>query len=185
MTADATDDNAPPGGMGTEIVTHTLPSYNEDDDDAQRLQDQGAAELPFGNDAPPEDEEHRRRSRPSNQTRSLFSFSRRNKMIILGSGIGTILLLCVATGLSSNALVKNNNSMVIESFNVGAPTAAKSTKTKAPTAAKSGKATSCTLNNQSPRLPPEGGDCANCCVCESSEPYQECSEASPVCLCSI
>ena len=130
MTADATDDNAPPGGMGTEIITHTLPSYNEDDD-AQRLED--VAELPFGNDAPPEDEEHRRR-RSSNQTRSFFNFNKRT--IILGSGIGAILLFFVAAA-AGRKYQSNNNSMVIESLN-GAPSAAKSPK--APTA-KSTKAT--------------------------------------------
>ena len=93
-------DNAP-----GEIITHSLPSYNEKKNDAQglELEDMDMADLPFGNDAGED--------RSSNQTSGLFT--RRNK-IIVGSGIGGILLVA-ATGLSSSSLTNNN---MVESFNV-------------------------------------------------------------------
>ncbi len=164
ITTDTADDNTP-GGMGTEIITYNIRSYNEDGD-AQRRQVQDAAELLFGNNA--EDEEHG----ASSQTWSLFN--KRNMMISLC--IAAIVFLCVVTGLSSAALTGRNNSMVVESFNNGAPMAsAKSTK-----APKSGSGSQCISNTLNPPAPAgnEPIDCFKCCN-DCGGIFSECNIFSP------
>ena len=144
---------------GQEIIAHSLPSDNNvDNDTTQGLEDM--AGLPFGNDAP-EDED-----RSSNQTWGLFN--KRNMMILLC--IAVIVFLCVVTGISSAALTNNNNSVVVESFN-GAAAAGAAKSPKAPTA-KAGKAPDCIPNIK-------GGnptdDCNNCCgVCAGPEETPSC-----------
>ena len=140
-----------PNLEGQEIIAHSMPSFNENND-TQGLDD--AAELPFGQDDA-EDEEHHRFS---NQIRELVN--KRNMLILLF--IAAIVFFCFVTGISSAALTANNNSVVVESFNGAAGATAKSTK--APTA-KSTKAPVCTPSTTvfGDSVVPPGGNCALCC----------------------
>ena len=154
---------------GQEIIAHSLPSDNNvDNDTTQGLEDM--AGLPFGNDAP-EDED-----RSSNQTWGLFN--KRNMMILLC--IAVIVFLCVVTGISSAALTNNNSSVVVESFN-SAPGVAKASK--APTTAKSTKAPACTPNTVFPGNPARDYDCANCCGVCTAPLSPACVDLYRSCLC--
>ena len=177
MTTTTNADNAP-----GEIITHNLPSYNEKND-VQGVED--AAELPFGNDAP-EDEERR----SSNQTWAWslfnFNFNRCNK-IILGSIVGTTLFFCIVAGLSSSALTNNsNNNMVVESFNGAAFQRDSRPPTPAPTSAKSSKSKS----GKSECIPNIGGgnptdDCDNCCGIAPTDLEAFCDQKNDIYYCSI
>ena len=183
-------DNAPAPGMTGQVITHNLPSYNNEKNNAQGLED--AAGLPFGNDAVPEDEEQEHCT--SNQTGGLFNFIRCNK-IILGSVIGVVLLLFV-TWISSAALTSSNNSnMVVESFN-GAAFGPDSSPTSGPTSAKSGKTKSgktscipnynrdtCIRNTACPGDPTD--DCTKCCGdCPFDLQTPECNDRQGDLTCS-
>ena len=144
-----------------EIIAHpTLRTYKDDD----------AAELPFGDDAPVE-QEHR----SSNQTRGLFNRCNIMMMILL---VAAIVFLCGVTGLSSAVLTSSNN-MVVETFN-GVPGNAKASK--APTA-KATKAPGCTPNTfVSPGNPAKDGNCLNCCECPDGWD-SVCSSGTALCEC--
>ena len=147
MTINANADNAPKM-EGQEIIAHSLPSDNNVDNDTQGLEDM--AELPFGHDDA-EDEDHG----ASNQTWGLFN--KRNMMILLC--IAAIVFLCVVTGLSSAALTDNNNSVVVESFNNGAPMAS----AKASKAPKGGS--QCTPNTYPVGTEFLDSECSDGCGC--------------------
>ena len=173
-----TDAGNTPEVTGQEIIAHSLPSDNNVDNNSQGLEDAAAAaELPFGNDAP-EDEEHG----SSNQTSGFFN----RRTILLG---GTILVLCAVVGLSSAALTSsNNNNVVVESFNNALPRPALKPAPAPTKASKAPKASKClSSENQAPWPPAPDGDCDNCCDdCEfnpNGENY--CSDSYLFCTCDL